>query len=236
MYSVNDCIKLASGWGGAFAGLPDGDERRAIIHSSELLNKIVSKYFSPERYLRQHPNVANMFISAKSIQKASEQMKKINEARDNEIHTFIETGEISLGFKDLDLHERVKMLEDKNKEQATVIVNLNSMISRIEKESSDHRDQMLAIQHLLESQIEQKNSEIREAQEAQEVQEVQEVQEATKEKEYKKKMLELYDNFICIFLPGVALVLSMMIYALSRDSTNSFYFPENRTLIMDRSS
>jgi hypothetical protein len=238
MYKISDCRHLASGTG-PLANIADENERRSITNSSELLYKIVSKYFFSERYLRYDPVVENMRVSQIAIQKATGQMKKIKEAMENEIHTFLETGEISLGFKDMRLYDMVKMIQEQTADQTTVIVGLNKKIVGIEKKVNEQRNQILAIQHLLEVQMEQRNAEIRGAQEAQEFQEAQEAQEyenAKKEERLAKEMVEMYDALLCVFLPVITVIISMIIFIICQDSRSSLYFPENRTLIMDRSS
>jgi hypothetical protein len=233
MYKVRECIGLYRGHGGALSTIPDGEERRAIIHSAELFNKIVNKYFISEQYLRFDPSVENMRMSQTTVQKATGQMKKMKEAMENEIHQFLETGEITLGFKDMELYERVKMLEDQEKEQTAIIVGLDDKVTNLENELTKHRDQILSIQHLLEVMIDKKNEELREAQETRESQKAKENEEIQRVEEYNKKMVEIYDCFLYIFVPVIVVVITVALYS---DFRYSVYIPENRTLIMGRPS
>jgi uncharacterized coiled-coil protein SlyX len=237
MYRIADCKALAGGgYAGALEKISDGEERRNILHAMELLTLIVNKHFicgpqllTGRGYLRDDPSINSMSISASIVQRASEQIKKIKEAMDKEIREFVETGELSLGFKDMELYERVKMLEEQSKTQTAIIIALDDKVMNLEKEMTQHRDQILAIQYLLEVQMDQKNAEIEETKQAQEAEEL-------KKEEYNKRVIEMYDSFLYFFFPSITLLVFAIIFTIYNYPENSLYIPENRTLIMDRSS
>jgi hypothetical protein len=232
MYTVGDCRNFISrcNGGGPLLTMPDGDERDSILNSSDLVYIILGKYFFSQRYLKNESVVQNMMISQFAIEKASEQIKKIEEAMENEIKQYLETGEINLGFKDMELYERVQMLEGQSKDQTTVIVGLNDKIASLENELREQKDQVIAIRYLLELQMEQRTTEIEESQVANEL------LIAKKEEEFEKKISEINTTFLCFFLPSIVILIIAVIVSLYIESKQSAYYPENRTLIMDRSS
>ena len=128
-------------------------------------------------------------------------------------------------FKDEEIYERVKMLEDQSKNQAAIIIGFDDKLMDLEKELSQHRNQILAIQHLLEIQMDQKNAEIEEANQTQEAGEQQ-----------RKKMIDVYNTLLCFFIPSITILLFAIIFSIYRYPENPLHILENRTLIMDRSS
>lgn len=128
-------------------------------------------------------------------------------------------------FKDEEVYERVKMLEDQSKNQTAIIVALDDKLMDLEKELGHHRDQILAIQHLLEVQMDQKNAEIEEANQAQEAEEQQ-----------RKKAVDMYDTLLWFFFPSITILVFAIIFSIYSYPGNSLHILENRTLIMDRSS
>jgi len=189
--------------------------------SMELCDIIAKKYGHSDP-----PVYRKVFSPSSSVLlKAGEQLKKIRDAQEEEMKRFQETGEVTLGFKDEEVYERVKMLEDQSKNQTAIIIGLDDKLMDLEKELSHHRDQILAIQHLLEVQMDQKNAEIEEANQAQEVQEQQ-----------RKNAVDMYDTLLWFFFPSITILVFAIIFSIYNYPGNSLHILENRTLIMDRSS
>lgn len=227
MYTITDCINVCRG---IAIGEVTEDQRVGMKHSVDILNGLLRKYFTSEVYQYAKTKGHTMSISPIAIQKASEKMKKMKEAMENEINTFLETGEISLGFKDMELYERIQMLEGQSKTKTTIILSLDEKIINLENELSEQKDQILAIHHLLELQMSQKNAEVQESQVANEC-------EMTKKgEEFENRINEMHNTFLCFFLPSVVVLVIAVIFSFYNESTYSAYYPENRTLIMDRSS
>jgi len=229
MYTITECMSVYRGYGSVNEIITE-DQRLRIKHSVDILNALLRKYFMPDVYSYVKMNGHTMNISPITIQKASEQVKKMKEAMENEINTFLETGEINLGFKDMELYERVQMLEGQSKDQTTVIVGLNDKVANLENELSEQKDQILAIRYLLELQMSQKNAEIQESQVAKER------LMTKKEEEFENKINEMHNTFLCFFLPSIAVLIIAVIFSFYNESKESAFYPENRTLIMDRSS
>lgn len=238
--NIDSCLALGfESWNSMVAQgftMPDryieflqGHGTQPLNNAMELCDVISKKYghSDPSDYRKGFSPSSTVLV------KANEQLKKIRDAQDEEIKRFQETGEVTLGFKDSEVYERVKMLEDQAKEQTAIIIGLDDKNMNLEKELSRHRDQILAIQHLLEVMMDQKNEELREVEEAREAKEAEELQRVD---EYNKKIVEMYDCFLYTFVPAIVILIIGIIVALYHDSRNSVYILENRTLIMDRSS
>jgi len=164
------------------------------------------------------------------VKNLTSQYKKHSKIINDKITRFQETGEIDLSFKDMELYERVQMLEGQSKDQTTVIVGLNDKVANLENELSEQKDQIIAIRYLLELQMEQRTAEIQEAQVANEV------LMTKKKEEFEKKISEINTTFLCFFLPSIVILIIAIIVSLYTESKQSAYFTENKTLIMDRSS
>jgi hypothetical protein len=71
----------------------------------------------------------------------------MKEAMENEIKQFLETGEVTLGFKDDELYKRVEELERLNP--------INERLLKVEKFVNKYKDHLLAIENILNRLIEQ---------------------------------------------------------------------------------
>ena len=132
-------------------------KRQSIIDSHTLLHLLVSKYMIP--------NLAGLYISGEGgfthggvemsqtmVQKASEQVKKVRDALEDEIRQFQETGEVVLGFKDNELYDRTAKLEGQVNQNLSAIIelddkciNLNERIIQI----TQYYDKFHMIEHLM---------------------------------------------------------------------------------------
>jgi len=122
--------------------------------------------------------------------KASEQMKKVRDSLEHEIREFQETGEFSLAFKDVELEKR---------------------IADIEGRLNQSRAQMIAIEHLLTMLLDQRSPVTPSPP-------VEDVDEEDEEPEDNKIPMSFtrndYDDFLCVFLPAVTVLMVALTYTL----------------------
>jgi hypothetical protein len=134
-----------------------------MINAGVILNTIVNKHLiygqqllTGRGYLRD-PSISNISVSPMVIQKASKLVKKAKDAMDNEIRQFLQTGEVTLGFKDEALYARVEELERHLNEtlvKQEEYVAMKERIVALEVFVNHHTDNMLALENILNTLIE----------------------------------------------------------------------------------
>jgi len=137
--------------------------RRPGPSASELCDVISRKYGHPNPMAYRcgtHGYKGEFIASSTVLVKANEQLKKIRDAQEEEMKRFQETGEVTLGFKDENLYARIEDLERRLNEFAVHIVlhrDMKERIDEVEEFTSKYKDNMLALEHLLVTLIEQTN-------------------------------------------------------------------------------
>ena len=142
MHNLSNCMTVYRGCG--IGGITE-DERLGMINSVDIVNGLLRKYFMADVYQSVKLNGHNMSINPMTIEKATGQMKKMKAAMENEIHQFLETGEVSLGFKDQELYDRTTKLEEQHTEHACAIFDLHKRVTQI----SEYYDKFHMIEHLM---------------------------------------------------------------------------------------
>lgn len=142
MHNLTNCMTVYRG--SAIGGITE-DERLGMIHTVDIVNGLLRKYFMADVYHYVKMNGNNMSINPMTIEKATGQMKKIKAAMENEIRQFLETGEVSLGFKDQELYDRTTKLEEQYTEHACAILDLHKRVTQI----SEYYDKFHMIEHLM---------------------------------------------------------------------------------------
>ena len=223
MHTVNQCRDVAGSFGGPYLYDSGSDECSGMINAGIILNTIVNKHLiygqqplTGRGYLRD-PSISNMSVSPIVIQKASKLMKKAKDAMDNEIRQFLETGEVTLGFKDEILYSRVEELERCLNEIAVKQEENTAMKDRIvalEDFVNHHTENMLALENILNTLIEKTSiPRVDVATESEEIRE-----DAGELQENLEKMDEVIENenpvelsfFLVVFLMLMAILFFMM--------------------------
>ena len=229
MYKVSDCRGIAGSFGGPIFNTSNNDDRQGMINAGVILTAIVNKHFiyghqllTGKGYLRDNPNISNMNINSMIIQKASDHVKKAKDAMDKEIYQFLQTGDVTLGFKDEILHTRVTDLERRLNESAVHQAANDALKKRIvvlEEFVNHYTDNMLALEHLLNTLIAQTSvPKVDAATECEEIQETTEAEEAEKIDEVVKE-----DNSVEFFFLLAAFLglVANILYIIYKDNFNA---------------